>query len=609
MDESIVITTNGATAKGAAVASGGAIESNNANYWKVSVVNTSYNRIYSIRAGQTNGNIMAATVAANKKCTIGAYATGTGRWLATSSGNTMIVDGVSVGTYFLKAQANQNLYLTAPADGGQLYLATVMDDTTQQEWYFEASTYVGFESGGFITPTELTAYGESNIVKDSAYANYFAPQWKSSSSNLIYEIRYRTRMYDASGIADDWGYWSSWTAMQASKRANQSGYYYITNGAYAPSIDNTTYSRADVQVSVRITDAPNIAGYNKTGTIRHGAACTQTISVWLTPTFTISAAECTQYGISLTYSSSYQLAGNQIRVNYIRNGATTIAENYTATDLDYQGSFVVPWSVISEIPANGDTLTISAEITESNYVVKSTSSASVSVSYDAESGMTFTPTYTLTNRGTVEAKLSAYDHIECYMLGTDLNGSEKWIPVEETVSSNASYRTFEVIPPFGTAATLKYVVLDTTGGVTSWGTKNETLSSYIVQPDLFYYWNWVDDDMTPHAYIMKYRAGNIVQPGDTMTLPANSFITTGRDYPIFRYNKSISRQLDIDGAILNGETGTYSTKSAAEALAVADHTVYRQPNGKWYQTALKTVAFTRETTHFNIQIQQEAESR
>ena len=94
-----------------------------------------------------------------------------------------------------------------------------------------------------------------------------------------------------------------------------------------------------------------------------------------------------------------------------------------------------------------------------------------------------------------------------------------------------------------------------------------------------------------------------------MTLPVTKFTTIAREYPVFRYTKSIDRTLDIEGAILNREADTHATKADAERLATANHTVYRQPNGKWYQTALKAVAFTRETAHYAIQIQQEAESR
>ena len=223
--------------------------------------------------------------------------------------------------------------------------------------------------------------------------------------------------------------------------------------------------------------------------------------------------------------------------------------------------------------------------------------------------MSFTPTYTLTDRMSVKAKISAYDLIECYIQVKDLEGNDVWSPCEEIESDSASYRYFEIIQPFGSSPTVMWVVQHTTGGNTQWGYKQETLGTGYSVSTLYYTWNWVDDLKVPHAYIMKYRANTIVQPGDTAQLPATKFVTTGREYPVFRYSKSISRQLDIEGAIINGESDTNSTKADAEMLLTANHTVFRQPNGKWYQTALKSVSFSREKLYYGITVQQEAESR
>ena len=609
LSQNIVITTGGSTAKGAAISTGGASEANNRNYWKVAVVNTSYNRIYNIMTGATNGNLMAASVADNKKITQGAYASGTGRWSAVASGNTMVVDGVSVNTYFLKAQANANLYLTAPTNGGQLYLTTVLDDTTPQEWYFEPSTYV---DKSLATPNTLYAQdGKDYRIGSGAIS--INPLWKSASTNTIYEMRYRSRQYDMDGVAGSWSDWSAWTMIQAAKRyvgGKFSGFMRSATAITSPGVDNTSTSQADIQVSVRLTSAANAAGYNKTGTVTHGPALTGILKQWKSPTLTISAAECTQYGIKLTYASTYTIGGNKITVNSIKVGSDVLVSNYVLADQDYQGDIVVPWNNMAAIPANGDSIVVRMTLLEKNGIVSVTNSATLTISYDSEAGLSFTPTYTVTDRGTIEAKITAYDDIECYMRGTDLRGEEVWIACDETASSNASYRTFEVIPPFGTAPTMMWAVKHTTGGNLQWGYKKETLGSgYSIPANLFYYWNWVDDDGEPHAYIMKYRAGTIVQPGDDMTLPANKFVTTGRDYPIYRYTKSISRNLSIEGAILNGESGTHATLTDAEALATANHTVYRQPNGKWYQTALTGVAFSRELYHHGITIGQEAESR
>ena len=394
------------------------------------------------------------------------------------------------------------------------------------------------------------------------------------------------------------------TASKRSAGVMQSG-----TSVSGPAVDNSTNTQADIQIEERLTSAKNSAGYNKTGSVTHGPAVSGLIRKWKAPTLTLSSPLCKQYGLGITYSCDYAVAGNTIRVVSIMDGAVELVSNYILTKQDYQGEILIPWDAISVIPAANDSIDVTVELIEPNGIVSVTQTSTLTVTYDSEAGMSFTPTYTLTSRLTVEAKVTAYDLIECYIQVKDLNGNDVWSPCEEIASDNASYRYFEIIQPFGASPTVMWVVQHTSGGVTQWGYKRETLGSGYSVSTLYYAWNWIDDDMVPHAYIMKYRAGAIVQPGDASTLPASRFITTGREYPVFRYSKSITRQLDIEGAILNGESDTNSTKADAEKLLTANHTVYRQPNGKWYQTALKSVTFSREMLYTDIQIAQEAESR
>ena len=605
LDENIILLTSGGSkSKGANISAGALYEKDNRCYWKVSVVSTSYNRIYNINAGSTAGNVMAKTVSANKAVTQGAYKLATGAWLATLSGNTMTVNGQTVNTYFLTAYGNSSLYLTAPDNGGNLYLSEALTDTTSQEWYFEASTYVNTK---LATPTALTASnGQNYIISNTGSANAVYAQWKSSSTSTIYEQRYRTRMYDSLGFAEDWGDWSAWTMVTAAKQS--AGIMRSGTSVTAPAVDNSTYLQTDIQIEERLTSAKNAAGYNKTGTVTHGASVSGMLSKWKAPTLTLSSPTCKQYGLGITYASDYTLAGNIIRVVSVMDGAAELVSEYVLTNQDYQGEILIPWDAISAIPANGDTLDITVQLIESNGIVSVTQSASLAVSYDSEAGMSFTPSYTVTNRLTIEAKLTEYDLTECYMLSKDLRGKDVWIPCEET-SGSAGYRTFEVIPQFGTAPTVMWVVQHTTGGVTQWGYKRETLGSgYAISSD-FLAWNWVDDEKTPHAYVLKHRAEKLLQPGDAITLPASRFVTTGRDYPVFRYSRSVSRALEVEGAVMHAETDALSTRAAAEALATANHTVYRQPDSKWYQTAILSVSFTRERAYDTVQISQEAESR
>lgn len=601
-EDYVLLPSGGSKSKGAVITSGALTEADNRCYWKASVVNTSYNRFYNILSGSGNGNIMAATVADGNPITQGSYNVSKGGWLATLSGNTMTVRGVSVNTYYLTAYANSSLYLTVPEGGGELYLSTILTDTSPQEYYFEASTYVDTK---IATPSNLTgADGLDYIIRSGSVA--VTPQWNSSSTNTIYEMRYRGRSYDMDGNVGDWDDWSDWSMITASKLSAG-----IMSGTpvYTHSVDNTTTLQSDTQIEVRLTNAKNAAAYNKTGSITHGTSVSGIIRQWKAPTLTVSAAQCSQYGLKISYSNTYTLAGNMVRIVSVMDGANELISNYILTNQDYQGDITVPWDYLTQIPAENDSLDITMQIIESNGIVSVTASATVTVTYDSQVGFSFTPVYTLTNRMTIEGKLPAYDEIECYFQTTDINGNNVWKACDEVASANASYRLFEIIPAFGSAPTIMWVVSHDSGGGTQWGYKRETLGSGYVIDSEACAWNWIDDAKVPHAFALKYRVKNIIQPSDAITLPATRFVTTSREYPIFRYGKSISRALDVEGTIVNGETATNCTKADAESLATANHTVYRQPDGKWYQTALTAVSFTREKSYYNVQISQEAETR
>lgn len=602
-ENTVLLTASGSNKKNASIISGALTETDNRCYWKVAVVATTYNSIYNINSGTKTGYIRAATVGANKPITQGVGTDTKANWTATASGNTMTVNGQTVSTYFLTARDDSSLYLTVPEDGGQLYLSEALTDTTPQEFYFEASTYVNTK---LATPTGLTLTSGDTYIINAGSATALYAMWKSSSTATIYEQRYRTRMYDSEGFAEDWGDWSAWTMVTASKYG--SGLMRSTTSVSGPAVDNSTYTQADIQIEERLTSAKNAAGYNKTGTVTHGAAVSGLIRKWKTPTLTLSSPTCKQYGLSITYSSDYTIAGNLIRVVSIMDGSVELVSNYILTNQDYQGEILIPWDAISVIPAANDSIDVTVELVEANGIVSVTQTSTLTVTYDSEAGMSFTPTYTLTNRLTVEAKITAYDLIECYLQVKTLDGADVWSKVDE-ITAPAGYRCFDIMHPFGTAPTVMWVVQHTSGGVTQWGYKKETLSSAYIVNTNYCAWNWVGDDKNPHAYLLKYQAEKLIQPNDSITLPAHEFITTAREYPVYRYSKSVTRNLDVDGVIKNGEADTHCTKADAEKLVTANHTVYRQPNGKWYQSALQSVTFGREMGYEAIKIQQEAESR
>lgn len=604
LDEDIVLlVTGGSKSKGAVITAGAFTETDNRCYWAAAVVSSTYNQFKNILSSQY---LMAPTIAANGKIQQNAYKIGTGAWSAVASGNTMTVNGQSVATYFLKAYADANLYVTVPGNGGDLYLSALLDDTANQEFYFEAATYFNAK---LTTPNTLTTSDGLGYIIHTG-AGSFYPQWKNSNSNIIYEQRSRSRTYDMDGnITGEWSSWTGWTAVQADPTLNSkkkyAGIMTSQTAVTTPAVDNSTYSRAEIQVQVRITSAKNMAAYNTTGTVTHGPTLDGVINHWCVPSLSITAAIYSPDGLALTYATNYTIAGSSIVINSIRDsGDTVLIEDYTFSGQDYTGDLYLNCDELYNVPTENDTLTISATITEENGVVSKTITASLTCVYDAGGTLSLTPTYTITDRLTLQAKITKFDVTQCYLEQKQLDGQTKWATCD-VVDDDGSYLTFEIPIPYNSLPNILWVCVDS---YSQWNTSivsppNITITSEFVS------WFWIDPDGDPKAAILKWRANATMQPDDSITLPAHKFITTGREYPVFRYSKSVERTLDIQGAILDAESDAHCTRADFEAMAIANHCVYRQPDGKWYQVAIKSIQFERQNGYCNVTITQEAETR
>ena len=604
LDEDVVLlTVGGSKAKGALITAGAFSETDNRCYWAVTVVSSTYNQLKNI---QSSLYLMAPSVAANGAIKQNAYKIATGAWTAVASGNTMTVNGQSVSTYYLQAYSNANLYVTVPGNGGDLYLSELLDDTTNQEFYFEATTYYNAK---LTTPNTLTTSDGLNYIIHSG-AGSFYPQWKNSNSNIIYEQRSRSRAYDMDGnLAADWGDWTGWAMVQADptldSKKKYAGLMTSQTAVTTPAVDNSTYSRAEIQVQVRITSAKNAAGYNQTGTVTHGPTLSGIINQWCVPSLSITAALYSPDGLALAYATNYTIAGSSITINYIKDANNVLLiENYTFAGQDYTGDLYLNCDELYSVPAQNSTLTISATIVEENGVVSKKISTSLTCAYDAGGTLSLSPTYTLTNRLTLQAKITKYDITQCYLEHKQLDGQTYWVACD-LVDDDGTYLTFEIPIPYNSLPNILWVCVDS---YSQWNTSIVSPPNTTITSDRFS-WFWIDPEGKPQAAILKYRANEVMQPNDVITLPAHKFITTGREYPVFRYSKTIERGLDIEGAILDVENDNYCKRADFEKMAVANHAVYRQPDGKWYQVAIKGIQFERQNKYCNVQITQEAETR
>ena len=496
-------------------------------------------------------------------------------------------------------------------------------------WYYNGAPVTLSDYG--ITYSGTPANGNTIIVLYSeALKSIIVPQWKCSSTAIVYEMRYRYRQYDMDGnIIGDWNAWNGWSMITAHATLNEkkkyTGIMASDNAIVTPIVDNVSFSRTEVQVEVRLTSAKNATAYN-TNAIQHGMAVSQIINQYCVPSLSLTAALYSPDGLALTYSTDYTIAGSSILINSITDNGIKLIENYTFTGQDYTGDLYLNCDELYSLPNANDSIIINATIVEENGVVKATVEQTLTIEFDSSWGLTINPIYEISDRLTVLALIKEYSTLQLFMEKVQLNGSSLWVPCDivakttkaalvTAIPSLASslqdaadddiFVVFEFAPPYGAEPNLMWLAIDEEANWTS----SITAASGITLSSKFYSWYWIDENGVPRAAILKYRYGKIMQPSDDITPGANKFITTGREYPVFRYSKSIERNLNIEGTILKTESDPYCTYSDFEQLAIANHCVYRQPDGKWYQVAITGVKFTREEDHITVQIEQEAETR
>ena len=611
LDEELVLQQGGSKAKNAAVSTSGLTESDNRCYFSVAAVTVSgaaMARISSLQAGTSAGNLCVAAVSAGQKLVQGAYKAATGAWDLAEAG-TMTVEGRTLTTYFIRPAGDSSLCLTVPEGGGQPVLAALLDDTARQEFAFEPSTYFNPKLAAPAANTMRTSADVPLVIASGTTT--FLPMWTSSSNAVIYEIRHRSRLYDMDGDPGDWTDFTAWEMAVCEARKNEKKKFTgaicsLTPIATPAGVNNQDYSQAEIQVQARLTSAKTAAAYSRTGKVTHGPTMAGSVNQYCRPSLTLSAAVYSPDGLALTYATDYTIRGGKLRINCIRSASgAVLIEDYDFTELDNSGEVWLNSDELNSLPVQNETLTVTATLFERDPAVSRTVTVQLTCVFDGDSGMQIDPVYALTDRLTVRASITSYATVELYQAVTQLDGRVRWVAADR-ISDDGQTAVFEFAPPYGERPDLLWVCVDEDGG---WNSSVVQLPAACVVRSKLYSWYWIGADGSPCAAFLRYRAGQIMQPADTITLPATKFTTTGREYPVFRYTKSVSRDLSVEGAILDTEEGAWATREDFERMAVSGHAVYRQPNGRWYQVAVKRLNFVKNRRYCTVAVSQEAETR
>lgn len=601
----ILYPDGGSKNKAAKIAFGAYAEPDNRIYWQITV-SGSTNYIKNVNSGN-NGFIItnAAKTIVRQNATNTTY----GRWIAEATGNTLTINGYSYPLYNLKLNADQTKLLTCGAENDILEIAEAVEDegaAASQEFAFvPMGTYdtknLGTCSGLTSSKNTLTFVDDATIT----------PYWKYSKTNLKnFQLRYRYQQQDADGVWGDWTPYmtasSSMAALgwgnitgSAVKKTTGSGkkkktYSFITSNSAIPTVvpdyPDTICTRMHVQVRAR--------NGNTHGSITGQAG----YMVYATPSLTISDASLSPSGLTLFFETNYTAEGTGITITQIQDTTTgiTILKDFEYEVQDYTGSIAISSSELYDLPGSGDTIQVKATLHTTVSQVKKSVSANLTVSYESGGSLVISPAYVqtdrMTARGTVTAPTgSTFDSVECYVRVDNLDGTYTLQPATE-IENNGSSATFEIPVAFGSDTKVLWVCVAGTSWVSQFSTVGGQDTNYAV-------WYW-DKDGIPNAAILKLP----LRPSENLTPEVDKFITTGRDYPAYRYGKSITRNVSRSGKILSSEIDEYCTKEAFENLALAHHAIYRDAYGHWYNVAVQDVTIEKRSGYYSVRVRQEAET-
>lgn len=555
----------------------GASSANNANV-QIYGINHSNAQIYYVA---TSGGKTMIQNTASGKCVFpldGATAdktnvvqNGTGRYCWVLSNSTSYtINGTSYTSQIVKYNSSSGKAMdvrgasSEPKTNVQLYTA---NGTAAQDWIFvpydvlkdtlptNADIQVG-QAASTASGTKIAANGLTSVF----------PSWVGT--RIYNDCRYRIR---SRVPGEPLGSWGNWKSIDDSSAANygwgdantvdcqtsqSDGRMYTPTAITIPEVDNTNIDYEELQIECRTVQTGTNYGYR-------GESAAKTIKLFWQPTVTVSSFAWTPEGMLLTYVSDYERNGNTIVVNNVSIGGYQLSGRYEFTNRGYADSLLIPIEDMGFIPAEGSTATLS--ITIRTDAASRTQTFSTTISYNTSSGITVSPTFIDNDSDfSVTATVTTTDSDRCFLQIGD--------KLMECVGENG---VFKVFPPLNASYTLFFVSIS--GSAWGMASVNRTGPSL-----LGYVWNWDDK-----AAVLTYGFKDRPEMDDELSSDYTEEITTGREYPVYRFGATAEHDLSVTGAFIG--TASRNTAEDFDALLRAGHVIFRDPLGGVRHTAILSV--------------------
>lgn len=503
------------------------------------------------------------------------------RWVLTPHG-TSRYNGNTVPTYIVRNFASEGGSKVLDVTGGSSTVGTWLQLWEQnlsdaQRFYFEPWSMT---SDDLPSPADLAlskSASGANAARELAAngTTTWHPAWRCTGTT--YKGRYRYRMRKVGKSIDSWGVWRSMadgspandglgTTFRPNVTVSETPVK-VSTAITLPEVDNATYDYGEVQFELSRYESDY---RGRTGLCAHGATANATVRLAWEPTVTVTEVAWSPDGLRVGYASDYLRGGNTVTVY-----GGILSRSHTQTGMASTGTVVVPPEKLRRVPSEGESVTLGL-ILRTDVWTKD-GSYTAEVAWDASHGLTVTPEYTDTDRGTKLVTVPRTSSDTCWLVWDgQTDGCEE-------VSSTSTTRTFEVVYPFG--ADYNVFVLSTSGS--SWGTSGDSMPAV---PGDGFWWNWYSSD-GPGCARIRLGIGSVPTSADKREYSSTSYVTVGRAHPAVRFGTSSSVDRSVSGGITSGlpTDVPHATREDLFALNDAHHAIFRDPLGGRYRVAVTGV--------------------
>lgn len=513
-------------------------------------------------------------------------------WRIVETGETMTIEGVTcqivqfgsyvtndADTYYLDvngAMTSNSTNVQIWTKNGTVAQVFALYPTTKQDTSLPVPSMQGWTKtlGG-------TDYAFSRAAASTLYPAWLGTQsWASNTSNG-FEGRWRERSMDED--TSTWGDWSDDTAWTTVSTTRDDTSYWLTSGLPASLSSGSKTRQYEFQLRAFAG-----AGENRV----RGLSASATLDAVIVPVVTLSSAGFGPEGLRLSYASNYDGGTTNIRITSVLVGGNELLTRQTEYDgLDVSGSVLVPMDALSSWITNGSSATITYQVGNDQVTMfPDETSVTRTVSYNAGSGLTVTPTVT-----PMDGRRLMVD------VGTN-EATGAWVRYggklyEAQVDNGVAYIDY----PFGSFEV--FVAASNQSG-TRWGTASLSMaagSGVLAGQQPCHAWDWDGGTFVLEADQDPLLTDRTIEPlNEVMAL-------NGREYQSVYFQGPIASGYVARGLLYEGVTE--STREQMVALSRARHVRYRAPSGEIAEVAITGVSYQTHRQFTEVEVTMVEETR